>query len=128
MLEPASADAEIESPARENINGASHLREQRGIAIAIARDQLADADTFGIACNSGGGGPALKRYFLRWARDGVKVVDKPGGLKTYLVGGLSNARHRLIGFDRVFNACQVHCPTLWQGYTKFQRHNKYLFP
>src|SRR2546422_1426993 len=89
VLEPASADAEIESPARENINGASHLREQRGIAIAIARDQLADADTLGIACNSGGGGPALKRHLLRQLRDGMKMIDKPDRLKNHLVGGPS---------------------------------------
>src|SRR5258708_4755916 len=61
---PTGPNAEVEPPVAQYIDGTGHFREQRGIAIAIARDCLTDADTLCVTCNGCGGGPTLKRYFL----------------------------------------------------------------
>src|SRR5436305_10013078 len=63
LLVPPGPDTTGESAMREGIDCAGHFREQRGIAIAIASDRLANADTPGIARHGCGGGPALKRHF-----------------------------------------------------------------
>jgi hypothetical protein len=81
---PASPDTEVKSPVREHIDCARHFGEQSGIAIAVARDRLTNADAPGITRQGGGGRPALKRDFLRWPWGCMKVVDKPGRRETYL--------------------------------------------
>ena len=124
MFVPTSSDAKVKPPVREDIDSAGHFRKQGGIAIAIARDRLADADTLCVACNGCGGRPALKRDFLRRLRNRVKVIDKPGGLETHFVGSLGNARHCFIGFNWILDPRQFHDPALRQGQTKFQRHEQ----
>jgi hypothetical protein len=103
---------------REHIDRAGHFCEQGGITIAVAGDRLANADTSGITCQGGSGRPALKRDFLQWPWDRMKVIDKPGGRKTCFVGSLGHARQRFIGFYRVLDAYQFHVPALRQGHTK----------
>src|SRR5207302_3222268 len=49
VLIPACSNAEIEPSVTEYINGARHFCQQRGMAIAITRDHLADAYGPGIA-------------------------------------------------------------------------------
>src|SRR5713101_7490862 len=48
VLIPTCSNTEIEPSVTEYINGARHLCQQRGMAIAIARDHLADAYGSGI--------------------------------------------------------------------------------
>src|SRR5581483_11305025 len=48
VLIPACSNAKIEPPVTEYINGARHLCQQRGMAIAIACNHLADAYGPGI--------------------------------------------------------------------------------
>src|SRR6266700_421977 len=75
VLVPARADAKVESSVAHYIDGTGHFRQQSRVTIAVAGDHLADADTFGIACQGGGGGPGLKSQFLRGLWDSVKVVN-----------------------------------------------------
>src|SRR5579875_3393749 len=60
VLVPASANTEIEPPMREHIDGARHLCQQCGVAIAITRHNLADAHALRITRHGCGGGPALE--------------------------------------------------------------------
>lgn len=64
VFEPARTNPEVQSSVREDIYCTGHFSKERGIAIAIAGDHLANADTAGIARNGRGGGPALKSHFL----------------------------------------------------------------
>src|SRR5258706_11407321 len=124
VLEPTGAYAEIEPPVREHIDCAGHLREQGRVTIPVARDRLTNAHRLRITRQRRCGGPTLERYFLRWARNGMELIDQPDRGETRLVGCLGHTRHRLVGFNRVLDACQIHCPALRQGQTKFQRHEQ----
>src|SRR5579884_1230429 len=74
---PACANAEIQASVTEDIDCAGHLCQEGGIAIAIACDHLSDADTFGVASQRGGTGPAFEGDFLGRSRNGVEMVVEP---------------------------------------------------
>src|SRR5216683_3049358 len=122
VLIPTCSNTEIEPSVTEYINGARHLCQQRGMAIAIARDHLADAYGSGITRQRSRGHPAFKRHFRRRVWNRVKVVNQPGGSETHLVSRLSNTRHRFVGFYGVFDPRQIHGPALGNKQTKLQCH------
>src|SRR6266851_5895363 len=101
VLIPARSNPEIEPSVTEYIDGARHFCQQRGMAITIARDHLADTYVAGITRQCSRAHPAFKRYFLRGVWNRVKVVNEPGGSEADLVSRLRNPRHRFIGFHRV---------------------------
>src|SRR5216684_7971434 len=90
VLIPASPDAKVQATMREHVYGARHFCQQRRMAIAIARDHLADAYVPGITRQRSRAHPALKRHFLRGVWNRVKVVNEPGGSETNLVSRLSD--------------------------------------
>src|SRR2546423_12348065 len=75
VFEPTGAYAKIEPPVAQHVDRAGHLREQRGVAISVAGDRLADAHALCITRQRRRGCPALERYFLRWLRDSMEVID-----------------------------------------------------
>src|SRR6266704_4836290 len=85
VLIPARPDAKVQAAMREHVDGARHFGEQRRMAIAIARDHLADADGPGITRQRSGAHPAFKRHFLRGAWNRVKVINEPDGSETNFV-------------------------------------------
>src|SRR5712692_2196310 len=122
VLIPACSNAEIEPSVTEYIDGARHFCQQRGMAITIARDHLADTYVAGITRQCSRAHPAFKRYFLRGVWNRVKMVNEPGGSEADLVSRLRNPPHRFIGFHRVLDMCQIHGPALGNKQTKFQCH------
>src|SRR6266699_3276827 len=122
VLIPACPDANVQATMREHVNGARHFGEQRRMAIAIARDHLADADGSGITRQRSGAHPAFKRHFLRGAWNRMKVINEPDGSEPHLVSRLSDPRHRFVGFHRVLDPCQIHGPALGNQHTKLQCH------
>jgi coproporphyrinogen III oxidase len=44
----------------------------------------------------------------------MKVIGEPDGMIACLLGGLSDAGHRFIGFNGIFDAGQIHGQTLGQ--------------
>src|SRR5689334_3403945 len=92
------------------------------MTIGIAGDHLAHTHALRITCQRRSSRPALEELFLLWLRNSMDVIDQPDGGETRLVGNLSHASDRLVGFDGIFDACQVHGPALRQGHTKLERH------
>ena len=107
----------------ERIDGTGHFCQQRGIAITIARDHLADAHALCITGKRGSACPAFKSYFLCWDGNRVEVVVEPDRVVAQRVGFLRHARHRLIRLGRVGNTHQVHKPSLRNNYTEIH-HEK----
>src|SRR5712692_2482337 len=60
VLIPACSNAEIEPSVTEYIDGARHFCQQRGMAITIARDHLADTYIAGITRQCSRAHPAFK--------------------------------------------------------------------
>src|SRR5713226_7180335 len=122
VLIPARPDAKVQATMREHVYSARHFGQQRRMAIAIARDHLADAYVAGITRQRSRTHPAFKRHFRRRVGDRMKVVNQPGGSETNLVSRLSHTRHRFVGFHRVLDPCQIHGPALGNKQTKLQCH------
>src|SRR6266540_2462696 len=75
VLVPARPKAEIEPTRRKHSDGAGHLCEQGRVPIPRTGDQLTDTYPLGITCQRRGSCPALERRFLRWAWNGMEVID-----------------------------------------------------
>ena len=76
-LEPAGADAEDEPPtpsAPDVVDGARHVGQQLGVAVAVARDEGADLDALGGLGPRGERRPALEVRAVGVAVERVEVV------------------------------------------------------
>src|SRR2546421_2537688 len=92
------------------------------MAITIACHHQADAYPLGIASQSRRRGPALKRDFLCWSDNGMKVVCHPDRLIAILISRVCHACQRFICFHRIFDACQIHKKTHRKEDTILERH------
>ena len=104
------------------IDCACHLCQQRGIAIAVARDHLPDTYALCITSKRGSACPAFKGHFLRGRRYCMKMVIKPDRIKAQRLSLLRYMGHCFICLDGIGDANQVHAPALWHNQANFHCH------
>ena len=99
LLEPAGADAEDEPAAADVVDGAGHVGEQVGVAVAVARDERADLDPVGLLGPRAEHRPALEVLAVGVAVQGVEVVPVEHDVDADLLGrgdhvaGCRSSRH-----------------------------------
>ena len=87
VLLPAGADAELEAPTADDVEGGAQLRGQGRVAERGAHDHVPEADTRGSTIgHRGQGRERLEGDLIRRARDGVEVVEDPQGLEAERLG------------------------------------------
>src|SRR5690606_34389915 len=74
LLEPAGADAEDQAAAADVVDGAGHVGEQVGVAVAAAGDPRADLGALGLLGEGAEHGPALEVRALGVAAERVEVI------------------------------------------------------
>jgi hypothetical protein len=74
LLEPAGADAQDEPAVADVVDGAGHVRQQLGVAVAVAAHQGADLHPGGGFRPRAQHGPALEVQALRLAGEGEEVI------------------------------------------------------
>ena len=85
-LEPARADAEDQPALADVVDGARHVGEQFGVAVAVAGDQRADLDARGLLGPGAEHRPALEVLALGVAVQRVEVVPVEGDVDAEVLG------------------------------------------
>src|SRR5712692_5705550 len=97
-LRPGGADSELEPAARQVVDGDRALREQRRVAVGVARDEAADPRAPGCLGHRRLQRPALvDRAVGTAATDGGEVVEIPDMVEPTFVRDAPHAAQR---FDR----------------------------
>jgi len=86
-LEPARADAEDEPAAGDVVDGAGHVGQQFGFAVAVAGDQRADLDAAGGLGPGAEHGPAFEVRAVGPAVEGEEVVPVEDDVDADVLGG-----------------------------------------
>src|SRR5207237_7747960 len=96
VLVPAGADAGIQTSVAGDVNRRGDLGVERGVAIPVAADHLADAHPLRVPDQCGRDRPALEgRLGLRF-RHGVKMIVDPDAVPPAFVRHLRYSGHRFI--------------------------------
>ena len=86
-LEPARADAEDEPAAGDVVDGAGHVGQQLGVAVAVAGDQRADLDAAGGLGPGPEHRPALEVLAVGLAVEREEVVPVEHDVDARVLGG-----------------------------------------
>ena len=86
LLEPARADPEDQPPAGDVVDGAGHVGQQLGVAVAVAGDQRADLDPAGLLGPGAEHRPALEVLALGFAVEREEVVPVERDVDAQVLG------------------------------------------
>ena len=102
LFEPAGTDTEDEAPARDDVHGPCHVREQLRVAIRVACHQRADLDVFGRL----GPGAKHRPAFEVFADGGVTLAAVEG---VEVVPVIEHVHADLFGFRSGFADIGIVC-------------------
>ncbi len=74
---PAGADAQLEAPTADRVERGGHLRRERGVAEAVADDDVTEPDALGERRQRGERRERLERDLVGRPRHGVEVIEQP---------------------------------------------------
>src|SRR5713101_1848238 len=122
VLVPAGADPGVQPPVAGDVHRGGDLGVERGVAIAVAADHLADAYPFRVPHEGRRDRPAFESGLRLRFRNRMEVVVDPDRVPRAAIRGLRHLRHRLILLNRILDLHEVHAPTLGDEDAKFHSH------
>ena len=94
LLVPAGADAELQSPAGDDVQRGGHVGQHRGMAVVDSGDQGAQAQPVVAWASAVSVVQPSRHGPARVGEDRVEVVEGPAGLEDVdVVGGLPDRQH-----------------------------------
>ncbi len=123
VLVPARAEPAIQPAMAHHIHCGGHLRQQRGIAIAVTGHHLPDIDTRGIAHETRRAHPGFEGGLQCGPRYRVEVVVDPNRVEVRdAIGFARHPCHRLVLLDGVTDVHQIHPPPLRDEHAETHAH------
>ena len=96
LLEPARADAEDQPAVADVVDGAGHVGQQLGVAVAVAGDERADLDPAGLLGPGAEHRPALEVLAVGLAVERVEVVPVEDDVDAEVFGLADGAADRRV--------------------------------
>ena len=96
-LIPAAADAEDEAAVGDVVEGAGHVGEQVGVAVAVGGDEAADLDPLGDLGHGPEGGPVVEMGAVEIAGEREEVIPVEEGVGAGGVDGLPGLPDLAVG-------------------------------